>query len=208
VTVVTSETAANGDAEVVETYRRCLNARRAYQRGCERSGGVEDALQRELQYAVLDFWEVLHPQLSKRSIAVKHPQTDRHVADAWEDAPLYIVGHDESELAACPACGFQTGTEFAGQTCAKCGEAQLQQGASETPIWRTGLKHLREWHTERTSQTTQVTGDLGDYEKTSEHGHIYDAETLFRVARYLDQTASELGFITTAPMPEGDPQVV
>lgn len=201
------------DHEVVDAWRECLNARKAFVRARSQSGDgtVRSALHSTLHAAVLDYFETLQWALRDREVSGEGPDGESF-DDMWTDAPLYKTNPKTTRVAVCQACGTVAEADAAGSECS-CGEGDLAE--TRLPVtdetgetvwhWQEGLQHLEEWYERTTTTTEEVTGFCGKRTVTKEEPLLLPVDALFRIARYLDTAADEFGILADLKIRSADP---
>lgn len=165
-----------------------------------------DDLHSNLHSATMTWFESLYPHMADRP---------GEVGDYWHEAPLWPDTIATETIPTCPDCelGFEGEQYEIGDVCVECGESQLVPGnipkknEEGQPIyeWVVGLKSLEEWF-RKTEQSTRTEGTFRPQTKTVEMPHRLKPEHLFRIARYLDKAAEQMGILadTDEALPLGE----
>jgi hypothetical protein len=206
---MTDESVIRAPSSAVErAYVQCLEARQRFiQIGSVASDNdTMDELHADLHSSVMAWYEALHPHIADRP---------GEVGDYWHEAPLWPTGLATKQAPGCPNCDtvYDDDVHAVGDVCTNCGE----KGLVATPVpktdedgrqlleWRVGLKSLEEWY-RKTQQRTQTSGTFRPRTKTVEMPRRLKPKVLFRISRYLDRAAEEMGLLadTDEALPLGE----
>lgn len=170
---------ARATSAIIDAYLECLQARREYIQASHANLGDEvgGVLHQQLQYSVMSFYETLR----------YHLRTKSSVSDYWGDSPLWTE--------------TQYVTDEAGQ---------VQFDANGRPVVEEvevrGLKQLEQFYNATRESTQAVADAFGTREIAETTTEEIPAETLFRIARTLDEAAEKLGLLSDVKTPVAAPE--
>lgn len=180
---------------VVEAYRRSLKSRTVWAGFASMLSNSETRRPRDeahtyLHAATMQYFEAVQPYLASA------PSGSR-ARDFWERAPLWV-----DERLTQPGVRCQSGHQYAdpgaaGQKCPECAETLEAASVPDENgrcRWLTGLRNLQVF----VDQTDQVEVEGGKWSHETEIKQVpklIEPDALLRCARYIDESASDLGLL-------------
>lgn len=165
---------------IAEAYRECLGARIKYMRAVNSGvSGAKESARRELQNAVLEFYEVIRYKLSNDSI----------VREWWEEKPVFEYK---------PV--YATNEE--GEILVNQQNQPIIEGYEPT---KTGLQQLDSYIGATQVQTTEINDLFGKRQIVDEVPVMMDAELLINCSHALEAVADRLGYLAAEKERVADP---